>query len=103
MFKQGVVQVEGALDDRDLDTLSRLRWPQFQNSKCDDQTKRTEGSVTADVRFGSKADMCSATGHVRFVPIADIKMQASILIPAQPYAFHREISPWDRLYRERIA
>ena len=25
-----------------------------------------------DVRFGSKADMCSATGDVRFVPIADI-------------------------------
>ena len=25
-----------------------------------------------DVRFGSKADMCSAQGHVRFVPIADI-------------------------------
>ena len=24
-----------------------------------------------DVRFGSKADMCSAKRHVRFVPIAD--------------------------------
>ena len=26
----------------------------------------------ADVRFGSKADMCSATRDVRFVPIADL-------------------------------
>ena len=25
-----------------------------------------------DVRFGSKADMCSALGDVRFVPIADL-------------------------------
>ena len=25
-----------------------------------------------DVRFGSKADMCSALADVRFVPIADI-------------------------------
>ena len=24
------------------------------------------------VRYGSKADMCSALGYVRFVPIADI-------------------------------
>ena len=24
------------------------------------------------VRYGSKADMCSALGHVRFGPIADI-------------------------------
>jgi hypothetical protein len=23
---------------------------------------------TAEVRFGSKADMCSAQGHVRFTP-----------------------------------
>ena len=27
---------------------------------------------SANVRFGSKADMCSALGDVRFVPIADI-------------------------------
>ena len=26
-----------------------------------------------DVRFGSKADMCSAKGHVRFTPESDIK------------------------------
>ena len=26
-----------------------------------------------NVRFGSKADMCSALGHLRFVPIADIR------------------------------
>ena len=29
--------------------------------------------MEAYVRFGSKADMCSALGHVRFVPIADIR------------------------------
>ena len=27
---------------------------------------------SGDVRFGSKADMCSALADVRFVPIADI-------------------------------
>ena len=26
----------------------------------------------ADVHFGSKADMCSATRYVRFVPIAEV-------------------------------
>ena len=30
------------------------------------------GSLTADVRFTPKADMCSALAHVRFVPLADI-------------------------------
>jgi len=30
-------------------------------------------SRTADVRFGSKADMCSALAHVRFTPESDIK------------------------------
>jgi len=29
--------------------------------------------TAADVRFGSKADMCSAQADVRFVPIADIQ------------------------------
>ena len=28
---------------------------------------------TADVRFGSKADICSAKRHVRFTPKSDIK------------------------------
>ena len=32
-----------------------------------------------DVRFGSKADMCSATRHVRFVPIADIGVVNPVL------------------------
>ena len=27
-----------------------------------------------DVRFGSKADMCGATAHVRFVPKADMAL-----------------------------
>ena len=31
------------------------------------------GPPGPDVRFGSKADMCSAQGNVRFVPIADIR------------------------------
>jgi len=30
------------------------------------------GLGAADVRFGSKADMCSAIGHVRFAPNSDI-------------------------------
>jgi hypothetical protein len=29
--------------------------------------------MTPDVRFGSKADMCSALGDVRFVPKADMR------------------------------
>ena len=36
-----------------------------------------------NVRFGSKADMCSALGDVRFVPIADIahlRIEASIFL-----------------------
>jgi hypothetical protein len=28
-----------------------------------------------NVRFGSKADMCGAQAHVRFVPIADMRRQ----------------------------
>ena len=32
-----------------------------------------EWRAAADVRFGSKADMCSAKRHVRLVPIADIQ------------------------------
>ena len=35
------------------------------------------------VRFGSKADMCSATRHVRFVPIADIASLHSITSSAR--------------------
>ena len=31
-----------------------------------------QSSEGGDVRYGSKADMCSAKRHVRFVPIADI-------------------------------
>ena len=34
-------------------------------------TQREYGGNPADVRFGSKADMCSATRDVRFVPKAD--------------------------------
>jgi hypothetical protein len=29
--------------------------------------------VLADVRFGSKADICGATSHVRFTPNCDCK------------------------------
>ena len=32
-------------------------------------------NIDAYVRLGSKADMCSALGDVRFVPIADIRPQ----------------------------
>src|SRR5262249_32294060 len=33
----------------------------------------SETAVTAHVRFGSKADICSAKRHVRFTPESDIK------------------------------
>jgi hypothetical protein len=32
---------------------------------------RLQALVSANVRFGSKADICSAKGHVRFIPISD--------------------------------
>jgi len=38
--------------------------------------KGSFGKAT-NVRFGSKADMCSALAHVRFGPIADIDSSAS--------------------------
>ena len=38
----------------------------------------------ADVRFGSKADMCSATRDVRFVPIADIGHFTRLSRPHEP-------------------
>jgi hypothetical protein len=34
--------------------------------------RKTVVSVTNNVRFATKADMCSAKRHVRFGPIADI-------------------------------
>ena len=33
--------------------------------------KRHQMPIRSDVRFGSKADMCSAKGHVRFTPKSD--------------------------------
>ena len=39
--------------------------------------------IRPDVRFGSKADMCSALGDVRFVPIADIAHRYSITSSAR--------------------
>ena len=33
---------------------------------------RLQMLITPNVRFGSKADMCSALGDVRFVPKADL-------------------------------
>ena len=42
--------------------------------------------VRPNVRFGSKADICSALAHVRFVPIADISRQliCRLATPGQP-------------------
>jgi hypothetical protein len=36
---------------------------------------RPQTLISANVRFGSKADMCGATRHVRLVPEADIRSQ----------------------------
>src|SRR5262245_40819739 len=42
-----------------------------------------KGGATADVRFGSEADMCSARAHVRFAPLAtakaDFRSEAPVL------------------------
>ena len=35
---------------------------------CEKCTRRPQTLIRADVRFGSKADMCSAQGDVRFTP-----------------------------------
>ncbi|MGB6587812.1 MAG: hypothetical protein WBE93_17840, partial [Pseudolabrys sp.] len=45
---------------------------------------------TANVRFGSKADIPSCTAHVRYVPIADSKEKAPERFPGQSGA-----SPYD--------
>ena len=37
--------------------------------------KLDQRPTRSNVRFGSKADMCSAQAHVCFVPIADIGMK----------------------------
>ena len=42
------------------------------NLKGTTGAKGSEIPVRLNVRFGSKADMCSAIGDVRYVPIADI-------------------------------
>ena len=39
---------------------------------CEICTQPASDADQADVRFGSKADMCSAIAYVCFVPIADI-------------------------------
>ena len=44
----------------------------------------------ADVHFGSKADMCSATRYVRFVPIADISQAYSITSSARASSCSRQ-------------
>ena len=41
-----------------------------------------------DVRFGSKADMCSAKWHFRFVPIADIGWKFAMLRERTAHCCH---------------
>ena len=45
------------------------------------------------VRFGSKADMCSALGDVCFVPIADITRSHSITLSARPISVFGTLRP----------
>ncbi|MGB6996796.1 MAG: hypothetical protein WBD96_04450, partial [Pseudolabrys sp.] len=51
-------------------------------------------SAARHVRFGSKADMCSALGHVRFVPIADMLNKLSGKYSERKSAFLRFFRVW---------
>ena len=46
----------------------------YQKSNLRSIGPRSNKLVVTNVRFGSKADMCSAQADVRFVPIADISV-----------------------------
>jgi len=43
-------------------------------------------SCRVNVRFGSEADMCTATGNVRYGPIEDIPAITSVQVSMQPRA-----------------
>jgi len=47
-----------------------------------------------DVCFGSKADICGATRHVRFVPIADMLNKLSGKYSERKSAFLRFFRVW---------
>ncbi len=61
----------------------------------------------SNVRFGSKADMCSALGDVRFVPIADIlpnhyliaarSFPAGLCVGDQLFSRGSEAGHWDSI------
>ncbi len=44
-------------------------------------------NVVGDVRFGSKADMCSALADGRFVPIADMRSVLDQFVMSQQWTF----------------
>jgi hypothetical protein len=50
--------------------MAASRWPRSRQVARGQQLATVERAF--NVRFGSKADMCSAQAHVRFVPIADM-------------------------------
>jgi hypothetical protein len=53
-----------------------------------------------NVRFGSKADMCSAQAHVRFTPESDIKCDlVECPLLGQQRTFHTE--PWSDICGRR--
>ena len=65
-------------------------------------------TIEADVRFGSKADMCSATRNVRFVPIADIQqyleLASYLRTPKKPIGnISRYFDPRDLRCRPDVA
>src|SRR5262245_50729162 len=44
---------------------------QFRNRRAASSWTQVQHDGASDFRFGSKADMCSAVGHVRFTPNSD--------------------------------
>jgi hypothetical protein len=53
----------------------RIASPDVQEGYRTNRRQHSEGvgATLADVRFGSKADICTAVGHVCFTPESDIK------------------------------
>ena len=77
---------QGHLQKKRREKLSTRPRPQRPQINADVALQRprqlvarntSHSSAICDVRFGSKADMCSAQADVRFVPIADIGGQST--------------------------
>jgi hypothetical protein len=59
-------------DILDTSAGNKILFPTIGERLCRSQFRQLLRTLAADVRFGSKVDMCGAIRDVCFVPIADI-------------------------------